>query len=181
MAYWYEVYDNQDVLLSTRQRVGRLTTIYSLATLTIAAVAPLLIVHVRGGVWVAGFCGVALLFGGLYVYHALRKLGAVAWCVKLSIHHLFADFGRRRTTIPWSSVTRLDVDDEGLIVVGLDENGAPQRLRIPNAFPRFSQLSHRMVEYAEAHNRPIFVEGRPWELLDPYELYPFLRDTVREA
>ncbi len=181
MAFWYEVYDNQDVLLATRQRVGRLTTGYGIASIAVAAVAPLLIVHVPHGPWIAvGVAGV-LLAAGLVVLQALRELRAVAWCVKLSFHHLLGDFGRRRTTMPWTSVARVEVDDDGLVVVGSDDNGAPQRLRIPSAFPRFAHLSHRVVEYAEAHHRPIFVDGRPWQHLDLYRIYPFLRDSVREA
>jgi hypothetical protein len=115
------------------------------------------------------------------VLGALRRLQAVAWCVRLSFHGLIADFGHRRTALRWSAVARVEVDDDGLVVVGTDEGGSAQRLRLPCSFPRYAQLSHRVVEYAEAHRRPLFVDGRPWQLLDLHALYPFLGDAVREA
>ncbi|MDX1421281.1 MAG: hypothetical protein R3181_15050 [Rubricoccaceae bacterium] len=181
MPTWYEVFDNQDALLSTRQRVRRLSTRYGMASVAVALTAPLVVLHVPGGPWIAlGAAGV-LAAAGVYVLRALRALHAVAWCLRLSYQGLLADFGRRRTALRWRNVARVEVDDEGLLVLGTDEGGTARRLRIPLAFPRYAHLSHRVVEYAEAHRRPIFVDGRPWQLLDLRALYPFLTDAVGEA
>ena len=181
MSTWYEVYDNQDALLLSRQRVRQLTRRYGLASLAVALTAPLVVLHVPGGAWVALAAAVLLAAAGLLVLRALRALHAVAWCVRLSFHGLLADFGRRRTAMRWEEVARVALDDEGLLVLGTDEDGAARRLRIPLDFPRYAHLSHRVVEYAEAHGRPIFVDGRPWQLLDLHALYPFLADAVGEA
>jgi hypothetical protein len=181
MAAWYEVYDDQDALLDARRRVQRLTRAYGLATLALAVGAPLAVLHLPQGPWLAAGAALGLLGGGLYLLHALRTLHAVTWCIRLSFHGFVADFGQRRTAMRWSNVARVEVDDEGLLVVGTDEGGAALRLRLPSSFPRYAQLSHRLVEYAEAHRRPIFVDGRPWQLLDLQVLYPFLGDAVSEA
>lgn len=181
MPTWYEVYDNQEALLATRQRVRRLTTRYGVASVTVALTAPLVVLHVPGGPWIAVGAAAVLAAAGLFVVRSLRALHAVAWCLRLSYHGLLADFGRRRTAMRWRDVARVEVDDEGLMILGTDEGGTARRLRIPLAFPRYARLSHRVVEYAEAHGRPIFVDGRPWQLLDLRTLYPFLTDAVGEA
>ncbi|NNF58047.1 MAG: hypothetical protein HKN04_07375 [Rhodothermaceae bacterium] len=181
MPTWYEVYDNQDVLLATRQRVRRITRIYGFAAIAVATLAPLAMVHVTGGAWLAGTAGVSLVVAGAYVFKALRELHAVAWSVKLSFHHIIGDFGRRRTTIRWRAVARVELDRDGLVILGADEQGVAQKLRIAHAFPDYPRLSHRVVEYAEAHGRPVYVDGQPWQLLDLHAVYPFLRDSVRES
>ena len=181
MPTWYEVYDNQDALLATRQRVSRLTTRYGFAAVAVALSAPLVIVQVPGGAWIAAGAAVLLTAAGVVVLRALRALHAVAWCVRLSFQGLLADFGRRRTAMRWSEVARVELDDAGLLIVGTDEGGTARRLRVPHAFPRYAQLSHRVVEYAEAYGRPVFVDGRPWQLLDLHVVYPFLGDAVGEA
>ncbi|HLT47080.1 MAG TPA: hypothetical protein VK002_07615 [Rubricoccaceae bacterium] len=181
MPTWYETYDNQDALLATRQRVSRLTTRYGMAAVTVALSAPLVILHVPHGPWVAVGTAAALALAGLFVLRALRTLHAVAWCVRLSFQGMVTDFGQRRTAMRWSEVARVELDDEGLVVVGTDEGGTARRFRIPHDFPRYAHLSHRVVEYAEAHGRPVFVDGRPWQLLDLHALYPFLADAVGEA
>jgi hypothetical protein len=181
MATWYEVYDNQDALLATRRRVRRTTKRYGMTSAALAVAAPLVIFHAPGGPWVAVGAAAVLVALGVVVLRELRALHDVAWCVRLSFHGLVADLGGRRTAIPWSEVARVEVDDEGLLIVGTEERGAPWHLRIPCAFPRYACLSHRVVEYAEAHGRPLFVDGRPWQLLDLHALYPFLGDVVSEA
>lgn len=180
MAAWYEVFDNQDALLESRHRVWRLTRGYAFVAIGLAVAAPLAVLHAPGGPWLAAFGALALVGAGLFVLRALRMLHGVAWCVRLSFHGLVADFGQRRTAMRWSQVSRVEVDDEGLTVVGSDEEGVVMRLRLPGTFPRYTQLSHRVVEYAEAHRRPLFVDGKPWQLLDLQVLYPFLADTVGE-
>jgi hypothetical protein len=181
MSTWYEVYDNQDALRATRQRVRGLTRRYGVATLGLALWAPLVILHVPAGPWIALGAAAVLAASGVLVLRALRRLHAVAWCVRLSFHGLVADFGRRRTALRWSAVARVELDDEGLVILGTDEGGTAVRLRLPYSFPRYAALSHRVVEYAETHGRPIFVDGRPWQLLDLLALYPFLTDAVGEA
>jgi hypothetical protein len=181
MATWYEVYDNQDALLATRRRVRQMTARYGSASAVVAVAAPVVILLVPGGPWVAVGSAAVLVVAGGVVLRALRELHDVAWCVRLSFHGLVADFGRRRTAMRWSEASRVEIDDEGLLIVGTDEGSAVRRLRVPHTFPRYAALSHRVVEYAEAHGRPIFVDGRPWQLLDLHALYPFLGDVVSEA
>ena len=181
MPCWHEVFDNQDALLLSRQRVRGLTRRYAFAALVVALGAPLAIIHLPGGAWMATVAAVALIAAGVWLALALRRLHGIAWCVRLSFHELVADFGRRRTAFRWEELQRVELDDDGLLLIGPDTGGALRRLRLPDSFPDYVRLSHRVVEYAEAHRRPVYLDGRPWQLLDVDALYPFLREALREA
>ena len=181
MPSWHEVFDNQDALLRSRQRVRGLTRWYGLAALGVALGAPLAIIHLPGGTWLAAGAALVLIVAGVWLTLVLRQLYAVAWCVRISFHELVADFGRRRTAFRWEELQRVELDDEGIILVGPDTGGAVRRLRLPDSFPEYTRLSHRVVEYAEAHRRPVYLDGQPWQLLDVDALYPFLREALREA
>jgi hypothetical protein len=174
-ADWYEVYDHEGVQLLTRQRVGWLLAA-AVAVLLIAIVSvpvalqyapvPLALLAVAAGFFVA----IALLS------RRLLRLRRVVWCVKLSVHRIVGyDYARRKLMLPWPSVERVEVDAEGLLVVGPPGGpGGPVVLRIPHLFADYPRLSHRVVEYAEAHGVPVCVEGRPWQLVDLSTLYPFM-------
>lgn len=181
MPTWYEVYDNQYALHASRRRVRALTRRYGFAAVGLAVWATLALLYLPGGAWLAGAAVAVLAASGGFVLRALRTHHAVVWSIRLSFHGLVADFGRRRTAMRWGDVTRVALDDAGLVILGTDEDGKARRLRIPHTFPRYVRLSHRVVEYAEAHRRPVFVDGRPWQLLKLRTLYPFLADTVDEA
>jgi hypothetical protein len=123
---------------------------------------------------------VAATAAALHLLQALGALRSVVWCVKLSARGLVGyDYGRRRVALAWPAVERVELDAEGLVVVGRDGGGEPRRLRVPHLFPDYARLSHRVVEYAEAFGRPVYVDGRPWQLLDVHEVYPFLRAACR--
>ena len=181
MSLWYEVYDNQDALLNARQRVRRITRRYGLAALLLLTTAPFLVLHLTVGPWLVLTAALLLAGSSLPMLHALRSLYNVAWCVKLSSEHLVVDYGRRRTSIAWDHITRVELDNGGLLLFARDASKTDQRLRVPHSFPRYPELSHGIVEYAESHGRPVYIDGRPWQLLDLYALYPFLQRAVREV
>ncbi len=179
MSEWYEVFDHAEVLLAMQRRAGRLVALFALAGGALVALAPLLVGLPFGGVLVAAVA-VALVVAALHVAQAIRALRCVVWCVKLSVHRVVGhDCGRRRAALAWEAVERVELDRDGLLLVGRDEGGVSRRLRVPHAFPDYARLSHRVVEYAEAFGRPVFVDGRPWQLLDLHEVYPFLREGDR--
>jgi len=175
-ADWYEVYDHEGVQLLTRQRVSRIVAASSFALLAAVAAVPVVVLHTS--LPALGLAGVTAAFLGVLAFASRRllRLRRVVWCVKLSVHRIVGyDYARRKLMLPWTAVERVEVDGEGLLVVG--PPAPPEAavvLRIPHLFPDYSRLSHRVVEYAEAHGVPVCVEGRPWQLVDLPTLYPFM-------
>jgi len=178
MADWYEVFDNEQVQLDTRQRVGRLVVALVAGIALGAGSVPVLAFYL-GSPWLAlGVGGAALLGAAVAASRAFLRLRSVVWCVKLSVHRIVGyDYARRKATIPWTRVERIELDRGGLVIAEAPHEGIPGRvLRIPHLFPDFAALSHRVVEYAEAHGLPVCVNGRPWQFLDVAALYPFMAD-----
>lgn len=175
MADWYEVFDNEQVQLLTRKRVAALgggAVVLLVLTLVALALAhrglvplPVLAAFVGGG-WAAA---------ALVALVRLRRLRRVVWCVKLSDARIVGyDYARHKTPLDWHDVARIELAPQGLLLVG------PGRLSlvIPHLFPEYATLSHRVVAYAERHQIPVFVDGRPWELLDVYAVFPFLHEVA---
>jgi hypothetical protein len=176
MAEWYEVFDNEQVQFETRKRVARLGGVLVVLTVAALALAPVLAYLFDSALIAAGLAGGLLLGLVVWASRMFVQLRSVMWCVKLSVHRVVGyDYARRKSVLPWTEVERVELDDDGLLIVGAPNEGRPGRmLRIPLLFPDFAQLSHRVVEYAEAHGLPICVEGRPWQFLDLPTVYPFM-------
>lgn len=176
MAEWYEVFDNEQVQFETRKRVARLVGVLVVLTVAVVALTPVL-AHVLDSALIAtGLAGGLLLGLVVWASRMFVQLRSVMWCVKLSVHRVVGyDYARRKVLLPWTEVERVELDDDGLLIAGVPREGRPGRmLRIPFLFPDFAQLSHRVVEYAEAHGLPVCVEGRPWQFLDLPTVYPFM-------
>jgi hypothetical protein len=176
MAEWYEVYDNEQVQFETRKRVARLVGIVVVLAGATLGLAPVL-AHVFSSVLIAvGLAGGLLLGTLIWTSRVFLQLRSVMWCVKLSVHRVVGyDYARRKVVLPWTEIERVGLDGDGLLIAGAPRDGRPGRiLRIPFLFPDFSHLSHRVVEYAEAHGLPVCLDGRPWQFLDVSTLYPFM-------
>jgi hypothetical protein len=180
MPDWYEVYDDEQVQLRTRQRVGWLSTAAVAALAVGLGSLPLAVLFAPAPILAAA----AILGGILAALSVLgwqvNRLRRVVWCLKLSVHRVVGyDYARRKTELPWPSVERVEVDGGGLLLVGVPPPSGPTpALRVSHLFPDYPTLSHRVVEYAEAHGVPVCIEGRPWQLLDVRVLYPFLPPTA---
>ncbi|HYE96200.1 MAG TPA: hypothetical protein VD962_08320 [Rubricoccaceae bacterium] len=177
MTDCYEVFDDEEVLSQTRLRAYQALLRGAAATGALVAVAALLAMRgalsppavVLSGLLVAAVC--------VLVLREVTALRRVVWCVKLSVRRAVGyDYGRRRTALPWATLARVEVTREGLLLVGPDEGGRARAIHVSHRFPEYALLSHRVVEYAEAFNRPVYVDGQPWQLLDVHALYPFLRE-----
>jgi|GEM_PF-982675 len=176
MSDWYEVFDDERVQQLTRLRVGRVSTAAVAALAVGLGALPLAVLYAAAPLAVAA--AILLGLGGVLAVlgRQMLRLRRVTWCLKVSVHRVVGyDYARRKTTMPWTEVERLDVDADGLLVVGAPQAGRPGPvLRVPTLFPEFAALSHRLAEYAEAHGVPVCVDGRPWQLLDLHTIYPFL-------
>lgn len=182
MAEWFEVYNAKGVLVRARRRARRLMWTYALVSAVLIAVAPVAaFVLPRGGFAVAVLSAVVLVAYGIWLILRLNHIHRTLWRFDVSVHRALGfDTGRRSRALTWSNVQQVEVEDSGLTLVGRT-HGSWVRLRIPRSFPRYTALAHRVVDYAEAHNRPVWVDGQPWQLLDVETLYPFLRSEQEAA
>lgn len=183
-ADWYEVYDHEGVQLVTRRRVSRLLAV-SGGVLLGGVLALPMAVQFAPSPWLGAGALLAVALGVLVlVTGRLLRLRRVVWCVKLSVHRIVGyDYARRKLMLPWTQVERVDVEEDGLLVVGAPgAGGGSVVLHIPVLFPDYPRLSHRVVEYAEAHGVPVCLEGRPLPLVSLGTLYPFMASVpVLEA
>jgi hypothetical protein len=180
MSDWYEVFDNEQVQFDTRKRVARLVGVLVVLLGTIAGTIPLILLYVPFPVLALGLVAFAVMGLLAWASRAFLRLRSVVWCVKLSVHRVVGyDYARRKSVLSWTEVERVELDPAGLVIAQAPTEGRPGRvLRIPHLFPDFPRLSHRVVEYAEAHGLPVCVDGRPWQLLDLSALYPFMAECA---
>lgn len=175
MPTWYEVFDNSEVQYVTRRQVAMVTGLLaSMLVLALCAAiytrahdVPLAVVGgALLGLWAM------LIFGCLV---RLRRLRRVMWCVKLSDREVVGyDYARRKVRVDWIDAVRVELNAHGLAVVGT----AGCRLEVPHLFPDFATLSHRIVQYAEFYDVPVYVGGQPWQQVDVFELFPFLEEGM---
>lgn len=169
----HDVYDDEEVQRMARSQVSHLTGVTSA---TVAATLLGITLGVTGRISPA-ILGVllGLLWLSVVAWTAwrLRNLRRRVWCVRLTDDGIEGyDYARRKITLDWDSVRRIDLADHGLVVVGT----GPCLFEVPYAFNEFPDLSHRLVRDAEQRGVPLYVDGRPWQQLDVYHLFPMLAD-----
>ena len=173
MAHWYEVFDNEEVQLYARKQATHLTVcaaVTVLATLfgTALGLEGWLPMPAVGGLLILTWLGAVH-----WMARRMRKLRRLVWCLKLSEERIVGyDYTRRKAIMDWHRVQRVDLTGDGLVIVGPELFA----FEIPHLFPDFAALSHRVVYYAEGHGIPVSIDGKPWEELDVYQLFPFLAD-----
>lgn len=171
MSAWYEVYDNVDIQLMTRKRAAAMTAVVTLAIMFSIAV---LAFGMEGSIPLSSAVLIVGITWGAFAWWCQlrhRRLRRLVWCVKLSDKEIVGyDYARRKSALGWLDIDRIDVRSDALVVVG----GGDLRLEISHLFPEFAELSHRITGYGDRHSIPIFLEGRPWQQLDVYEVFPFL-------
>lgn len=177
MSAWYEVYDNVDVQLMTRKRAAVMTGAVAVAIMfSIAALA----LGMEGSLPLPAAIGLIALGWVGFSWWSLRRrrrLRRLVWCVKLSNREIVGyDYARRKSSLDWLDIDRIDVRDNALIVVGRGD----VNLEIAHLFPEFAELSHRIMGYADEHSIPLFIEGRPWQQLNVLDVFPFLSEINRD-
>lgn len=172
---WYDVYDNVEVQRVTRREAASVTVIVTVVMMvSIAALA----LGIDGPV--PAWLGIGIAVGacgsfGSWMIRRRERLRRVVWCVKLSKDEVVGyDYTRRQIRIEWLAVERLDVGEGSLTIIGPH----PVSLEITHLFPEFAQVSHRVMHYADRYNVPVFVNGKPWEQIDVYDVFPFLSEDT---
>jgi hypothetical protein len=177
MPDWYEVFDDERGLREARVRVGQRAVLFGLSGVVLGLTAFAL--PADGGDRLALAAGAVAALSAAWLVSGLRSIRDLVWCVKLSVRRVIGyDLTQQRLALMWPDVDCVEIDRRGVLVRGRDESGTPCRLRVGASFPDFAALSHRLVDYAEAYGRPIYVDGRPWQLIDLHSVYPFLGETV---
>ena len=177
MAEWFQVFDDERVLVSVRTEARRLVIAFALVSGALVALAPLstLVAPAYAG-FVALGCGAALTAYAAWLLRRLGQLHGRLWRIELSFRRVVAhDAGGRRVSLAWRALDHIDVRADGVVLSGRTDLGRRVRVRVSASMPQFASLGHRAVEYAEAFGRPVWVEGRPWEAIDVAEIHPALR------
>lgn len=182
MAEWFEVYEDAAGLAAAQARLRRLAVGFAVASGTIVAGAPVaaltwpqhsLVVAVAAGVLITGHAA-------WLAWEAVRARRAV-WRLDVSVHHVVGhDVSGLRRVLGWADVSWVDVGDAGVEVVGR-RLGRRVRFVVPASFPDFPHIGNRVVRYAEAFRRPVFVDGRPTEALGIDSLRPTVSLPPRPA
>jgi hypothetical protein len=175
MAEWFEVYEDEAGLVASRLRSRRIVLGFALVSGAVVAGAP--VAALTWPAWSAAVAGVAaaVLVGhaGWLVWQLARVRRAV-WRVELSVHHVVGhDATGARHVLAWPEVRWVNLDDFGVGVAGRRQ-GRRVQFRIPASFPDYGRLGHRVVSYAEALGRPVYVDGRAWQALGLGPLLPLL-------
>ena len=166
MAEWFEGYEDAAGRRDAQLRARRHLIVFALASGAVVAGAP-----VAAFAWPAASMAVAVAAGALLAAHAgwtvwqLARIRRTVWRLDLSVHHVVGhDASGGRRVLAWADVTWVDVGDAGIDLVGR-RMGRRVRLVVPPSFPDHGRIGHRVVRYAEAFSRPVFVDGRPWQAL----------------
>ncbi|MEO0557260.1 MAG: hypothetical protein AAF170_03645 [Bacteroidota bacterium] len=182
MAEWFEVYDAKGVLLRARRRATRVVWIFALVSGVLITIAPVaMFVLPEGGLALAVACAVGMAMHGLWLILRLNQIHSKLWRFDVSVHQALGfDTGRRSRALAWPDVHQVEIESDGLKLVGRT-HGSWVRLHVPHTFPQYTALAHRVVEYAEAHGRPVWVDGQPWQALDLEKVYPFIAQPSEAA
>ena len=173
MAEWFEVYEDAVGLEAARSRLRRLAIGFALASGALVAGAPVAAVTwPRHSLAVALAAGALLIGHGLWLSVRVARIRRAVWRLDVSVHHVVGhDVSGLRRVLGWADVTWVDVSGMGVEVVGR-RMGRRVSFVVPASFPDFPHIGNRVVRYAEAFRRPVFVDGRPTEALSIDALRP---------
>lgn len=157
------VYDADEVQYETRRQAWQVayamtgTAVLTVGITVLAAhgVAPLAVAGLGlPCLWTATACWTARI---------TRRLRHTVWCLALSAGQVEGyDYTRQRITLPWSSVARVELDDDALRIV----RSRHCYLYVDACFPCYTDLGHRVVARAEQHGVPVCIGGVPYQEVD---------------
>ena len=174
MAEWFQVFDDDRVLVRVRARVRRRVVAFALVSGALVAAAPVstLAWPAHSGP-LAAACGVVLLVYAAWLVVGLVRLHRRLWRLELSVRRAVGhDAGGRRVSVAWPDLAHVDLRDDGLVLAGRDGAGRRVRLHVGAETPQFGVLARRAVGYAEAFCRPVYLDGRPLDAHSLAALFP---------
>lgn len=175
----FDIHDDPCAYLRAQRKMRQALIGFGIGTVLVALAAPLTAVVLDGADWVPVVAGLLLTLHAGWTIHRLARLRQRVWRVAISPRHVVAlDAGRRQTSVAWSAVERVEVDDEGLTLVSRGLEGVAHRLHVRPHFAAYVALGHQLVRMAERRRCAIWVDGAPWQRLDVSALVAPLRRTL---
>lgn len=171
MPKYYEIYDNEEVQLSTRRQVGRLAGYVVLAASATVALVATLVHGILSLLVVAPLLAAIWGMTSWITFRRFRTLRCIVWCVKLSDNCVLGyNYARCPTVLGWNDIDFVNFTQKGVFIHGSGD----QLVHITDVFPEYADLAHRILALAEDHGAPIFVDDEPLEKINVYRLFPFL-------
>ena len=171
MNPWIEIYDSEDVQWLLRQQVAGLSAAVGAAVSIAVFVGSMAGLNALPYPQLLVTIGILAAAGAIVVGFRLHALNSRVWCVKLSPHMIMGyNHSRRSMVFAWSDVDHVAVSEEMISVCAKGRSV----IDIPTTFDDFTHVSHRILDLAELHRRPIFVKGESISDVDVYRLMPEL-------
>jgi hypothetical protein len=172
MNQWIEIYDSEEVQWLLRQKVAGLSATIGAAVSIAVFVASMAGLNALPYPHLLVAIGCMAAGGAVVVGFRLAAMRSLVWCVKLSPQKIMGyNHSRKSVVFAWSDVDHVAISEDAVSVVA--KGGIV--IDIPTAFDDFTYVSHRILDLAELHRRPIFVGGRAITDLDVFHLLPELQ------
>lgn len=171
-------FDSQQVQYDTRRQIALHTGMFGLLVVLSLGVLLIVTASVRHPVsWMVGV-GTVCLLPVTYVGYRIYRLSQIVWFIKITPERLEGyDYARRKIRLPWKAIRCIDINRGELTVTSRDG----RFITLPPDFTEFSAVGHLLFDEAEQRRIPIFIDGRAWESLSIYTLFPFLNDDKPAA
>jgi hypothetical protein len=175
----FETFDDGRVLLSARRHMRHTLVAFGLASCATVLLAPPLASWFGASAWVPLAATGALSIVAFGCIHRMSRLRARVWRIATSSRHVvLLDVARRQRTVAWHAVQRIDLCDAGLDIVARGLSDDVTRLRVRSSFGPYVHVAHEIVEQAERHRVPVWIDGHALTVLDVNLLFPSLRAAL---
>jgi hypothetical protein len=178
MARKTATFNSHDIRYETRRRIAFHTGIFAMAVVLSCGLLLVVGTNVRHPVnWFVGL-GMVCLLPTLYLGYRIYRLSQVVWYIKVTPDQLEGyDYARRKIRISWTDIARIDITAHALTVISTDG----RFITLPSNFSEFSTVGHLLFDAAREKEIRVCIDGRAWDALSIYALFPFLEDDQRAA
>jgi hypothetical protein len=182
MYGWSDTYDDETVRTAARRSANGMMVRFALVSGALVALAPVstLLVPSMGLILPAACLLVLVVHAGILAVR-LRRVHNVVWRIEMSIHGVtLIEAGGLRRRSAWQQVERVDVRTCGIeVVLRPEARRAAGRMLVPESFRGHAALARRLLDYAEATNVAVWVEGQPWQEVGLAAVYESLKTPPR--
>lgn len=177
MGPWIEIYASEEVQWDLRQQAtGHAAAIAASVAITVF-IGSMVGLHALPYELLFLSIGAGSLCSALFATSRLVGLQSRVWCLKMSPHMIMGyNHARKSTVLAWSQVEHVDVNSDSVAIV-VDGHSV---IEIPSAFDDFVHVSHRILDLAELHRRPVHVRGRSLAEMDVFSLLPDLHTILSD-
>jgi hypothetical protein len=171
MSPWIEIYDSEEVHGRLRQQVAMHSTTIAVAISVAVFLGSLAGLYELGQEVMLLSLVLVALSAAAVTGARLLGLQSHVWCIKMSPHMIMGyNHSQKATAFPWSDVDHVAIDDRSLTIVASGRSV----IEIPTSFADFVHVSHRVMDLAELHRRPIHLMGKSLPDVNLISLMPEL-------